>query len=65
MADPRFFKNHGPITLGELARLANAEPGANFDPELLIRDVAPLDSAGPDMISFLDNRELYRGISKQ
>ena len=57
MADPRFFKNHGPFTLGELARLASAEPGPNFDPELSISDVAPLDTAGPDALSFLDNRK--------
>ena len=55
MADPRFFNNHGPLTLGELARIADAEPGSNCDPERVIHDVAPLDVAGPDNLSFLDN----------
>ncbi len=55
MADPRFFHNHGPIKLGELARIGNAELGPNCDPEKLIHDVAPLDAAGPDDLSFLDN----------
>lgn len=55
MADPRFFHNQGPLKLGELARLADAELGPNSDPELLIHDVAPLDVAGPDALSFLDN----------
>lgn len=55
MADPRFFTNKGPHKLGDLARLADAELGPNCEPERLIHDVAPLDSAGPDALSFLDN----------
>ncbi len=57
MADPRFFENKGPISLGELARLAGAELGPNCEPSRLIHDVAPLDSAGPDSLSFLDNNK--------
>jgi len=55
MADPRFFHNQGPIKLGELARLADAELHPNADPDRLIKDVAPLDTAGPYALSFLDN----------
>ena len=55
MADPRFFRNQGPLKLGELARIAGAELGADADADRLIHDVAPLDSAGPDALSFLDN----------
>jgi UDP-3-O-[3-hydroxymyristoyl] glucosamine N-acyltransferase len=55
MADPRFFDTQGPFTLAELARTANAELGPNSNPEQLIHDVAPLDTAGPDALSFLDN----------
>ncbi len=55
MADPRFFDNHGPFKLGELARTGNAELDPDSDPERLILDVAPLDTAGPDALSFLDN----------
>ncbi len=55
MADPRFFNNHGPIKLGELARISGAELGPNCDPEQPIDDVAPLDTAGPGELSFLDN----------
>ncbi len=56
MADNRFFKIAGPFKLGEVARLADARPGGDFDPERRMTDVAPLDRAGPDDISFLDNR---------
>jgi UDP-3-O-[3-hydroxymyristoyl] glucosamine N-acyltransferase len=59
MADPRFFDRRGPFTLAELAdrsaaALRPADAGGR-----LVRDVAPLDRAGPDDVSFFDNR-LYR-----
>ncbi len=55
MADSRFFTNRGPLKLAELARIANAELSAGSDPEQLIYDVSPLDTAGADTVSFLDN----------
>lgn len=55
MADPRFFNKQAPITLGELARISGAELEPGCDPERLVHDVAPLDTAGPDELSFLDN----------
>ncbi len=55
MADPRFFANQGPHSLGRLAEICGAALAANADPEMLIADVAPLDVAGPGDISFLDN----------
>ena len=55
MADPRFFRNHGPIKLGKIAKLAGAELAAGADPERAIEDVAPLETAGPTALSFFDN----------
>jgi UDP-3-O-[3-hydroxymyristoyl] glucosamine N-acyltransferase len=55
MADPRFFRNQGPFKLGELARVGNAELSPDADPDQLIQDVAPLDTAGPEALTFLDN----------
>ncbi|MGV8997057.1 MAG: UDP-3-O-(3-hydroxymyristoyl)glucosamine N-acyltransferase [Parvibaculaceae bacterium] len=55
MADPRFFKNTGPHALGEIARRVGAELGAGADPERLVHDIASLESAGADDLSFLDN----------
>lgn len=55
MADPRFFVNTGPHALGEIARRVGAELGAGVDPARLVHDIAPLDSAGADDLSFLDN----------
>ncbi|WP_340119105.1 UDP-3-O-(3-hydroxymyristoyl)glucosamine N-acyltransferase [Pelagibius sp. 7325] len=56
MADPRFFDNAGPFTLAALAGIAEAELQPGADGERSFADVAPLDSAGPDDVSFLDNR---------
>lgn len=63
MADPRFFSVHGPFTLAELARISGAGllPGADGGAEL--RDVAPLDAAGPGDISFLDNRRYIEAFA--
>ena len=61
MADPRFFANAGPFPIGELARRCGAELGGGADAAKRITDVAPLDTAGPDHISFLDNRK-YVGV---
>ena len=56
MADPRFFSVAGPFTLGQLAEIAGASLPAGADAAKVIRDVAPLDMAAPEHVSFLDNR---------
>lgn len=56
MADSRFFRRSGPFSLSQLAELAEAELQSGSDPALEFQDVAPLDSAGPADVSFLDNR---------
>lgn len=55
MADPRFFSKPTPRTLADIAALTGASLSSGSSPDLLIEDVAPLDSAGPGHISFLDN----------
>lgn len=55
MADPRFFAVRGPLTLGELAEIAGATLFPGADASRRFADVAPLASAGPDEVSFLDN----------
>ncbi len=55
MADPRFFKNAGPFTLAQLAEIADAElQGGDGDSQIV--DVQPLQVAGKDHLSFLDNK---------
>ena len=53
MADSRFFHAAGPFALSALAKIAGAE--IRGDASRVIRDVAPLTTAGADDISFLDN----------
>ncbi len=55
MADSRFFANKGPFALGEIAVRVGAELGPHADPSLQIVDIAALDAAGPEHLSFLDN----------
>jgi len=51
--DTRFFARTGPHSLEAVAAAAGLEaPGAT----LLLAGVAPLQTAGPDQVSFLDNR---------
>ncbi len=56
--DPRFFVRTGPHPVGAVASAADIEPPPG---ELLITGVAPLQSAGPSEVSFLDNRR-YAGL---
>jgi UDP-3-O-[3-hydroxymyristoyl] glucosamine N-acyltransferase len=55
MPDPRFYTVSGPFRFAELARLANAELRPAGAGERAAKDVAPLDVAGPEDVSFLDN----------
>ncbi len=57
MADPRFFTVAGPFTLGALAEISSAKPVEGCDPARQFSDVAPLETAGPGDVSFLDNKK--------
>ena len=57
MADSRFFANAGPFALADLAARAGAELRNAADPQRLVLDVAPLEGAGPEHLSFLDNKK--------
>lgn len=64
MSDPRFFIRSGAKTLAQVAQAAGAELDNGADPDLQIDDVAPLESAGPRQLSFLDNRKYREAFSK-
>ena len=57
MADPRFFDKKGPILVSELVSLAGDGAEIKGDHGLSITDVAPLNEAEGNEISFLDNRK--------
>ena len=52
--DGRFFHRTGPHRLRDVAAAAG---GTAPESELLLSGVAPLQSAGADQVSFLDNRK--------
>ena len=52
--DPRFFRRTGPYSL---AAVADAAGGSAPPRQLLLTGVAPLQTAGPGEVSFLDNRK--------
>jgi UDP-3-O-[3-hydroxymyristoyl] glucosamine N-acyltransferase len=57
MADPRFFDRAGPLSLDALAALTGASLANPADGARLLADVAPLETAGPDDLTFIDNRK--------
>jgi UDP-3-O-[3-hydroxymyristoyl] glucosamine N-acyltransferase len=57
LADPRFFANAGPFALADLAARGGAELRNAADPQARVADVAPLEVAGPEHLSFLDNKK--------
>jgi UDP-3-O-[3-hydroxymyristoyl] glucosamine N-acyltransferase len=57
MADPRFFTRAGPFTVGEIAARTGATLAGDADAGRPLLDVAPLETAGREDLSFLDNRK--------
>ena len=55
MAKISFFPLAAAPTLGEIAQWTGAKLGEGANPDRIVRDVAPLDEAGPDDLTFLDN----------
>ena len=51
MADPRFYDNQGPFTIGEIAEFSHID----YENKTLIADVNTLKEAGPDELSFFHN----------
>jgi len=64
MADSRFFTVAPPIKLKALAECTGASIVGGADPERLMRDVASLESAGPDDVSFFDNRKYLAAFQR-
>ncbi|MGH7093710.1 MAG: UDP-3-O-(3-hydroxymyristoyl)glucosamine N-acyltransferase [Stellaceae bacterium] len=64
MADPRFFVRAGPHPLAALAALSGATLHDESDGSRLVYDVAPLETAGPNEIAFLDNRKYAAAFAR-
>jgi len=57
----RFFRRSGPYPL---AVVANAARGVADEAKLLVEGIAPLQTAGPSEISFLDNRRYVSALDQ-
>ena len=55
MSEPLFFKSAKSLTIAEIAALTGAEAGPQAPPGRHICGVAPLDTATPHDLAFLDN----------
>ena len=62
MADPRFYDNHGPLSLAAIASLTGATIAG--DTGAVARDVAPLDRAGPGQVTFCDTVKMREALSR-
>jgi UDP-3-O-[3-hydroxymyristoyl] glucosamine N-acyltransferase len=64
MADSRFFDRAGPFTLDAIAASSGAVLLRPEEGRRRCRDVAPLENAGPDDLTFLDNRKYLEAFSR-
>jgi UDP-3-O-[3-hydroxymyristoyl] glucosamine N-acyltransferase len=55
MTEPMFFKQSIGLSVSEIAALANAEPRTGAHLERRISNIAPLEVAGPDDLTYIDN----------
>ncbi|MDR3375649.1 MAG: UDP-3-O-(3-hydroxymyristoyl)glucosamine N-acyltransferase [Ancalomicrobiaceae bacterium] len=60
MSDPSFFKTPRPASLAEIAAWTGAKLVDETRARYMVANVAPLDTAGPEDIAFLDNQK-YSG----
>src|SRR5271165_6115679 len=61
MGNARFFRRSGPYPL---AVVAGAARGIADERDLLFEGVAPLQTAGPTEVSFLDNRRYASALAQ-
>lgn len=63
MADPRFFAAAGPFSLKQLVEISGAAAPPEADSGRHFSDVAPLATAEPDQVSFLDNKQYVEAFA--
>ncbi len=63
MTDPRFFRRHGPFSLGDIARAIGAEPPGS-DGSRMIEDIAALETAGPNEITVFNDRRYVSALAE-
>lgn len=64
MSDTRFFKKPKPLSLADLAKISGADLYGDCDPEVMMSDVAPIQTATENNVSFIDNKKYIDEFSK-
>src|SRR5689334_10084170 len=64
MDHPGFFTRSGPFSLGVIAEATGTALGPGADSSVMITDVKALQAAGPDDLTFLDNRKYLAGLGE-
>lgn len=60
MADPRFYANQGPFSVGELCSAVSGSLDPGGDPATLVHDLASLNGAGPQHLAFCEGSKAAR-----
>lgn len=55
MVEPNFFPRGGEVKIGQVAKLGNITLPEDVDPGQVIHNAAPLETAGPSDIAYMDN----------
>lgn len=55
MSEPHFLPRPEPLTLAEVAGIADLDLPPGADPAILVRGTAPLEAAGPADLAYMDN----------
>jgi UDP-3-O-[3-hydroxymyristoyl] glucosamine N-acyltransferase len=63
MTEPFFFTRTASLSLGDVAGLTGAEPAADTLLERRIGNLAPLDRAGPNDITFFDSAKFLNALA--
>src|SRR5215510_13134339 len=61
LGDARFFRRNGPYSLAVVASTAR---GITDERDLILKGVAPLQTAGSNEVSFLDNRRYASALDQ-
>jgi UDP-3-O-[3-hydroxymyristoyl] glucosamine N-acyltransferase len=64
MADSRFFRAAGPFTVAEIAAITGADIGGAAERTLSLEDVAPVETAGPQHLTFLSNVKYVEALGR-
>jgi UDP-3-O-[3-hydroxymyristoyl] glucosamine N-acyltransferase len=64
MSDPEFFPRPKPVTVAEICSWVGATVSDERAAYTMIEEVAPLDTAGPGDLTFLDNKKYVEALAR-